>query len=100
MKSKYDFSQGKRGAIDPLPKGKTRVTLALDDEILEWFRTQVHAADGGNYRTLMNHALREYVTAHKQDLEEIVRRVVRQELETRQVRSPRRPVSRKSALAK
>ena len=80
MKDRYDFSQGKRGAIDPTPGGKTRITIRLDDDVLEWFRQQVHAAGGGNYQTLINHALREYVQSRQQPLEEILRRVVREEL--------------------
>ena len=39
MKEEYDFSQGKRGAIDPTSSGKTRITIRLDDDILEWFRS-------------------------------------------------------------
>ncbi len=39
MDAEYDFSQGKRGAIDPTPAGKTRITIRLDDEVLAWFRT-------------------------------------------------------------
>ena len=81
MKKEYDFSKGKRGAIEPLPAGKTRITIRLDDDVIEWFRQQVHLAGGGNYQTLINHALREYITEQKEPLEEIVRRVVREELE-------------------
>ena len=80
MKDKYDFSQAKRGAIDPVPSGTTRVTIPLDDEILDWFRRQVHSAGGGNYLTLINKALREYVKNRREPLEETVRRVVRKEL--------------------
>ena len=80
MKDKYDFSQGKRGAIDPMPRGKTRITIRIDDDVLDWFRGEVHAAGGGNYQTLINHALREYVQSRKQPLEDILRRVVREEL--------------------
>ncbi|HSN74961.1 MAG TPA: BrnA antitoxin family protein [Anaerolineae bacterium] len=82
MKDQYDFSSGKRGAIDPMPHGKTRITIRIDDDVLEWFRTEVHAAGGGNYQTLINHALREYVQDRKQPLEDILRRVVREELST------------------
>ena len=80
MKDKYDFSQGKRGTIDPMPRGKTRITIRIDDDVLAWFRGEVHAAGGGNYQTLINHALREYVQSRKQPLEDILRRVVREEL--------------------
>lgn len=80
MKTQYDFSQGKRGAIDPLPSGKTRITIRIDDDILDWFREQVNIAGGGNYQTLINHALREYVKSRTEPLEDILRRVVREEL--------------------
>ena len=30
-------------ANNPIPPGKTRITIRLDDEVLDWFRTQVHA---------------------------------------------------------
>jgi uncharacterized protein (DUF4415 family) len=81
MKREYDFSQGKRGAIDPLPSGKTRITIRLDDDVLEWFRQQVHLSGGGNYQTLINYALREYIKDQTESLEEVIRRVVREELE-------------------
>ena len=54
MKDEYDFSGGRRGAIDPLPPGKTRITIRLDNDVLDWFRDQVEAAGGGNYQTLIN----------------------------------------------
>ncbi len=81
MKSEYNFSKGKRGAVVPAPKGKTRITIRIDDDILEWFRGEVEAAGGGNYQTLINQALREYVMQQQQPLEEILRRVVREELQ-------------------
>lgn len=81
MDAEYDFSQGKRGAIDPSPPGKTRITIRLDDEVLAWFREQVHLAGGGNYQTLINEALRQHIQQIREPLEEILRRVVREELE-------------------
>jgi uncharacterized protein (DUF4415 family) len=80
MKEEYDFSKGKRGAIEPAPPGKTRITIRLDNDILDWFRHEVDVMGGGNYQTLINNALREYVTQKKIPLEEIIRRVVREEL--------------------
>ena len=80
MKKEYDFSKGKRGAVIRLPKGKTRITIRIDDDLLEWFRGEVDAIGGGNYQTLINQALRDYVTRQQQPLEEILRRVVREEL--------------------
>jgi uncharacterized protein (DUF4415 family) len=81
MKKEYDFSRGKRGAIEPTPPGKTRITIRLDNDILAWFRHQVHAAGGGNYQTLINEALRENIERHDEPIEEVVRRVVREELQ-------------------
>jgi uncharacterized protein (DUF4415 family) len=81
MKKEYDFSQGKRGALDPSPTGKTRITIRIDDDILAWFRNQVDAAGGGNYQTLINNALREHIQHRCLPLEETLRRVVREELQ-------------------
>jgi uncharacterized protein (DUF4415 family) len=79
----YDFSKGKRGAVLPLPPGKERITIRLDADILEHFRDAVDRAGGGNYQTLINQALREYVESGKKPtLEETLRRVIREELQT------------------
>lgn len=80
MKEEYNFSGGRRGAIDPLPPGKARITIRLDEDILDWFRSRVHAAGGGNYQTLINQALREYMEQRTESLEDILRRVLREEL--------------------
>ena len=61
MKRKYDFSKGKRGPVVSVPKGKIRITIRLDDDVLEWFRGQVDRAGGGNYQRLINDALREHI---------------------------------------
>jgi uncharacterized protein (DUF4415 family) len=82
MKKEYNFSKGKRGAVVPVPKGKTRITIRIDDDILDWFRGEVEAAGGGNYQTLINQALREYLKEQQQPLEELLRRVVREELQS------------------
>jgi uncharacterized protein (DUF4415 family) len=82
MKAKYDFSTGKRGAIDPTPSGKTRITIRLDNDIIEWFRQMVTDQGGGNYQTMMNDALHEYIQQQKEPLEVILRRVVREELQS------------------
>ena len=80
MKQEYDFSKGKRGAVVTVPPGKIRVTIRLDKDILEWFREQIDSAGGGNYQTLINEALREYMVERKDPLEETLRRVIREEL--------------------
>ena len=80
MKKEYDFSKGKRGPVVHVPKGKTRITIRIDADILDWFRQQVHDSGGGNYQTLINRALREYIKARSDSMEDILRRVIREEL--------------------
>jgi uncharacterized protein (DUF4415 family) len=79
-KAIYDFRKGKRGPVIKTPKGKTRITIRIDDDILDWFRQQVHAAGGGNYQTLINMVLREYMNSKRESLEETLRHVIREEL--------------------
>ncbi len=80
MKKEYDFSNGKRGAIDPMPAGKTRITIRLDKDVINWFRDQVESKGGGNYQTMINNVLREYIYEKRQSLEEVFRHVLREEL--------------------
>jgi uncharacterized protein (DUF4415 family) len=80
MNAEYDFSKGKRGAVIPLPAGKERITIRLDKDLLDWFRQQVIAQGGGNYQTSINQVLREYMLSHQAPLEELLRRVLREEL--------------------
>jgi hypothetical protein len=56
MRKDYDFSNGKRGAVLP-SAGKTRITIMLDDDILEFFRDQAETS-GTGYQTMINAALR------------------------------------------
>ena len=80
MKRQYDFRTGKHGAVVRAPKGKTRITIRLDDEVLVWFRRQVDLAGGGNYQTLINDALRQHVARVQEPLEDTLRRVIREEI--------------------
>ena len=80
MKAEYDFSKAKRGAVSPLPPGKTRITIRLDEAVINWFRQQTENQGGGNYQTLINQALREFILAQREPLEETLRRVIREEL--------------------
>ena len=82
MKDEYDFSQGKQGAVLPLSANKTRITIRLDADVVHWFREQVHAAGGGSYQALINDVLRQHVSAQDGVLEETLRKVVREELQT------------------
>ncbi len=70
MKREYDFSRGKRGPVIPIPRGKARITIRLDKDVLEWFRSQAEAAGGGNYQTLINSALKEYVRESASEIAE------------------------------
>ena len=79
MNEEYNFSQGKRGAVEPISSGKTRITIRIDDDILAWFRACVNKS-GGNYQTLINDALRQYTQGKHESLEETLRRVLREEL--------------------
>lgn len=83
MKKIDDFSRGTRGAVVPVPKGKTRITIRIDDDVLDWFRDQVNAAGGGNYQTMINTALREFIENRRTPLEKTLRRVIREELRKR-----------------
>lgn len=80
MKREYDFSKARRGPVIPVPKGKTRVTIRLDEDVLAWFRAQVDAAGGGNYQSLINDALRQHIARAREPLEETLRRVIREEM--------------------
>ena len=80
MKKHYDFSMGKRGAVIPSSPGKTRITIRIDADVLDWFREQVNAAGGGNYQTMMNRALREHMEGKTEPFEETLRRVLEEVL--------------------
>jgi uncharacterized protein (DUF4415 family) len=79
MKAEYDFSQAKRGAVIP-QTGKTRITIYIDDDVLENFRERSDSA-GKGYQTMMNEALRQYLEKVTQPLDEdTLRRVIQEEL--------------------
>jgi uncharacterized protein (DUF4415 family) len=82
MRDEYDFSKGKRGAVIASP-GKTRITIMLDDDIIEAFRAKAEAA-GTGYQTLINAALRQSLggaTERERPLTvAVLRRVLREEL--------------------
>ncbi len=82
MRDEYDFSKGKRGAVIASP-GKTRITIMLDDDIIEAFRARAENA-GAGYQTLINATLREALGAasdkEKPLTAAVLRRVLREEL--------------------
>jgi hypothetical protein len=79
MRPEYDFSKGKRGAVIP-QKGKTRISIFIDNAILAEFRARAEKS-GGGYQTMMNDALRAYLTQAEQPItEQVLRHVLRQEM--------------------
>lgn len=57
MKSEYDFSDAKQGQIAS-SKGKTRITIMLDDAVIEAARERAENA-GTGYQTIINNLLRQ-----------------------------------------
>jgi len=84
MKPSYDFSKGKRGRIlppEPEPSGKTRITIRLDEDLVDYFLKESDAYGGAmGYQTLINQALRQHVEGKAPKLEETLRRIVREEV--------------------
>lgn len=78
MKPEYDFSKARRGAVAPAAPGKTRITIRLDTEVIDWFKAQVNDAGGGNYQSLINEALKGHIQQFV--LERTLRKVIREEL--------------------
>ena len=93
MKKQYDFRGGRRGAVLRASSGKTRITIRIDDDVLQWFRSRVHKAGGGSYQTLINGALRNFAESAETNLEDTLRRVLREEL-------PRYGAPRKAGLTR
>src|SRR5712691_11906797 len=73
-----DFSRAKRGAVVKPEPGKTKLSIRLDNAVLEYFRGLADKASGGNYQTLINDALLEHI--HRRSTLDVVRQVVREEL--------------------
>ena len=85
-----DFSRAKRGAVVVAEPGKTKISIRLDNTVIEFFRAAVDRAGGGSYQTLINDALLEHV--HRRSTLDAVRQVVREELKpySTRTRSERR----------
>jgi uncharacterized protein (DUF4415 family) len=84
MKAKFDFSKGRRGAVIPSSGNKVRITIRLDRDIIDWFRSKVEGQGRGNCQIMVNDALRSYMEHQEQALEEVIPRVVREELRAAQ----------------
>ncbi len=68
MRDEYDFSKGKRGPIIPHDPDKVRINICLD--LIDYFKKQAHKACGGDFRTMINNALREQMKTEKKSLNE------------------------------
>lgn len=79
MKDNYNFSKGKRGAINKPTTNKERISIRFDSKIVEWFRKKVEGKNGGSYQALMNKVLLEYVERDGASLETILQRVINNE---------------------
>ena len=75
-----DFSRAKRGAVAKPQPGKTKISIRLDNEVLDHFRALVDESGGGNYQSLINDALRTFI--RQESVVDVTRDVVKQELET------------------
>ena len=81
MKQEYDFTKGQRGPV-VAQSGKTRITIYLDNEVIDAFRTRAEN-EGSGYQTMINQALREFVGKQEAPIDEAtLRRVIREELPT------------------
>ncbi len=92
-----DFARAKRGAVVPVEPGKTKISIRLDNKVLDHFRAIVENAGGGNYQTLINDALLAYT--HQISLLDAVRQVVREEFHPA-MPAPNNPVRRSSGREK
>ena len=81
MKKDYDFSKAKRGAVIP-QRVKTRITIYLDDEVIDEFRERADEA-GSGYQTMINEALREFLSKSSKPIDEdSLRKILREELQS------------------
>lgn len=79
MKAEYKFARGKRGAVVPT-RGKTRITIYLDDEIVERFKAESERT-GKGYQTLINEVLAKFAAPSEQPVTASqVRKILREEL--------------------
>lgn len=82
MKKVYDFSKGRRGAVVPT-RSKTRITIFLDDAIVDYFKEQSEQT-GKGYQTLINEVLAAHIASDDKPLtESAVRRIIRDEMSRR-----------------
>ncbi len=89
--SDIDFSKAKRGPVVAVEPGKTKISIRIDNSVVDYFRGQVERAGAGNYQTLINDALVAFI--QQRSVIDAVRQVVREELSAPKAR-PRQSRSR------
>ena len=79
-----DFEDGK--PVNQIPAlarlqaeqgGKTRITMRVDSDVLALFKEKAEST-GGNYQTMMNEALKQFVQG--ESLVDVIKQTIRQEL--------------------
>jgi len=84
MAEEYDFTHAQRGPVIPPTPGQTRITIRLDNDILQWFHARVNTQGGGSYQALINRALWTYITQEsgttEARLEALLRQMIREEV--------------------
>ena len=93
-----DFSGAKRGAVIKLEAGKTKISIRLDNRVIDHFRSLVEKAGGGNYQTLINDALVAYI--EQRSVIDAVRQVVREELSGTTAKRASASASKRPLVAK
>lgn len=71
-----------REVLPQVVPNKMRITIRLDADIIKWFKGEVRQSGGGSYQAMVNMALRQYIESRKEPLEDTLRRVIREELQT------------------
>ena len=91
-----DFSRAKRGPVVKPEPGKTKTSIRMDNAVLEYFRTLVERAGGGNYQSLINDALLAHI--QQRSMLEAVRQVVKEELSVSTDKRGPAPASRRTRV--
>ena len=76
-----EFENARRGPVIPPDPTKVRITIRLDPEVIDYFKEEVSEAGGGNYQTLINKVLRDYIEGKEKGLDRRIRKIVRDELQ-------------------
>lgn len=81
-KEEYKFDDAEQGPVIQPQPGTTQITIRVDTDTLNWFRSQAHQAGGGNCQTLINEALRLYIQSQEARPERTPKRITRKKLQS------------------